>query len=144
EQILGDIVKSRATRRGDDLPSWLLDHSAQLSVPEVMHHLAAIIVAGNGPAANCIPNPVRLLLLAAGFRSNLTGGRRTVDAALDEVLWRDTPVQNFPGRYATRDLHFGGQYIRSGDVLILGLAAANHDPSVQPPDGRIIPGNRSH
>lgn len=144
EQILGDVVKSRATRRGDDLPSWLLDHSAQLSVPEVMHHLAVIIVAGNGPAANWITNTVRLLLLDARFRSNLTGGRRTVDAALDEVLWRDTPVQNFPGRYATRDLHFGGQYIRSGDVLILGLAAANHDPSVQPPDGRIIPGNRSH
>ncbi len=144
QRILGDLVKDRTMRRGDDLPSWLLDHPVQLSVPEVMHHLVVIIVAGNGPAANWTANTIRLLLLDTRFRSNLTGGRRTIDAALDEVLWRDTPVQNFPARYATRDLHFGGQHIRSGDVLILGLAAANHDPAVQAPGGQIVPGNRSH
>ncbi|MFF3337828.1 cytochrome P450 [Streptomyces flavidovirens] len=144
QHILGALVQDRGVRRGDDLPSWLLDHPAQLSAVEVMHHLAVIIVAGNGPAANWTANTIRLLLLDIRFRSNVAGGRRTIDAALDEVLWRDAPVQNFPARYATRDLHFGGQNIRSGDALILGLSAANHDPSVQPPDGQIVPGNRSH
>ncbi|OEV03147.1 cytochrome P450 [Streptomyces oceani] len=144
EKIFTDLVQDRSARRRDDLPSWLFDHSSQLTVAEVLHHLMVVIVAGNGPAANWILNTARLLLLDARFRANLTGGRRTVDSALDETLWRDTPVQNFPGRYATRDLNFGGQYIRSGDVLILGLTAANHDPAVQPPDGRIVPGNRSH
>ncbi len=143
-EILSGLVQDRTARRGNDLPSWLLDHPSQLSGPEVMHHLAVIIVAGNGPAANWTANTIRLLLLDDRFRSNLTGGRRTIDAALDEVLWRDTPVQNFPARYATRDLHFGGQYVRSGDALILGLAAANQDPAVQPPGGQIVPGNRSH
>ncbi|MGW0731777.1 cytochrome P450 [Streptomyces sp. NPDC002851] len=144
QRMFSDLVQDRTVRRRDDLPSWLLDHPVQLSPAEVIHHLAVIIVAGNGPAANWITNTVRLLLLDARLRSNVAGGRRTIDAALDEVLWRDTPVQNFPARYATRDLHFGGQYIHSGDALILGLAAANRDPAVQPPGGQIVPGNRSH
>lgn len=143
-EILDGLVRDRTTRRRDDLPSWLLNHPVRLSAAEVIHHLAVIVVAGNEPVANWIANTIRLLIVDARFRAHVSGGRRTVDAALDEVLWRDTPVQNFPARYATRDLYFGGQYIRSGDALVLGLAAANRDPAVQPPDGQIVPGNRSH
>ncbi|NGO78588.1 cytochrome P450, partial [Streptomyces sp. YC504] len=53
-------------------------------------------------------------------------------------------TQNFPARYATRDMTFGGQPIRAGDMLILGLAAANADPQILPPDGQPVVGNRSH
>ncbi|MER5782773.1 cytochrome P450 [Streptomyces mobaraensis] len=144
QRILGDLVHRKLAEPGDDLTSWLLAHPEGLSPEEVLHHLAVIIVAGNGPAANWTAATVRLLLTDARFRTHVTGGRLTVDAALDEVLWRDAPVQNFPGRYATRDLRFGGRYVREGDALLLGLAAANHDPAVLPPDGQIVPGNRSH
>ncbi|MBZ4320316.1 cytochrome P450 [Streptomyces huiliensis] len=144
QRILGDLVRRKLAEPGDDLTSWLLGHPEGLSPEEVLHHLAVIIVAGNGPAANWTAATVRLLLTDTRFRTHVTGGRLTVDAALDEVLWRDAPVQNFPGRYATRDLRFGGQDVREGDALLLGLAAANHDPAVLPPDGQIVPGNRSH
>ncbi|MEV5507858.1 cytochrome P450 [Streptomyces orinoci] len=144
QQILTELVRQKTATPGEDLTSWLLAHPAGLSAEEVLHHLVVIIVAGNGPAANWITNTVRLLLTDTRFRSHVTGGRLTVDAALDEVLWRDPPTQNFPGRYATRDVRLGNQDIRAGDALILGLAAANRDPAVQPPDGRIVPGNRSH
>ncbi|WP_053161384.1 cytochrome P450 [Streptomyces caatingaensis] len=144
QRILTELVRAKQARPGEDLTSWLLAHPEGLSPEEVLHHLAVIIVAGNGPAANWTAATVRLLLTDARFRSHVTGGRLTVDAALDEVLWRDAPVQNFPGRYATRDLRFGGQHIREGDALLLGLAAANRDPAVRPPDGHIVPGNRSH
>jgi cytochrome P450 len=39
---------------------------------------------------------------------------------------------------------FGGQEIRAGDMLILGLAAANADSEVLPADGRPVVGNRAH
>lgn len=144
QEIFGSLIQDRMTQRGDDLPSWLMDHPAQLSPQEVAGHLAVMIIGGNGPAAHWIANTVLLMLLDSRFRANLTGGRRTVDTALDEVLWRDTPVQNFPGRYATRDLQFGGQFIKKGDALILGLAAANRDPAIQPVGQPVQPGNRSH
>jgi cytochrome P450 len=51
---------------------------------------------------------------------------------LNEVLWADTPTQNMAGRFAVRDTRLGGQHIKAGDLLILGLAAANTDPRVRP------------
>ncbi|MET7637800.1 cytochrome P450 [Streptomyces sp. NPDC005438] len=144
QQMFTELLQQRAQRPGDDLPSWLLAHPSGLSPEEVLHHIMVIIVAGTGPAANWTANAARLLMLDSGFRSHLSGGRLTVDAALDEVLWRDTPVQNFPGRYALQDLYLGGRFIQAGDALILGLAAANQDPAVLPASGRPITGNRSH
>ena len=51
---------------------------------------------------------------------------------MNEVLWEDTPTQNVAGRWASRDTHLGGRHIRSGDLLLLGIAAANGDPWVGP------------
>lgn len=39
----------------------------------------------------------------------------------------------------------GGKLIRRGDVLILGIAAANDDPAIRPDDDSAgDPGNRAH
>ncbi|NEE54636.1 cytochrome P450, partial [Streptomyces sp. SID8455] len=81
---------------------------------------------------NWIATALRILLCDPALRSSLSGGHLSVDDALDLVLWRFPPTQNFPARYATRDMRFGGQDIRAGDMLILGLAAANADPEVLP------------
>ncbi|WP_344961777.1 hypothetical protein, partial [Streptomyces thioluteus] len=40
-----------------DLTSWLLAHPEGLSPEEVLHHLAVIVVAGNGPARTGRPPP---------------------------------------------------------------------------------------
>ncbi|KDN84462.1 cytochrome P450 [Kitasatospora cheerisanensis KCTC 2395] len=140
--LLTDLVLSRRERPGADLASWLLTHPVGLSDEEVVHHLMVILVAGNEPCINWIGNTVRLLLTDRRFRTTLTGGRATVADALDEVLWRDPPVQNFPGRWAVSDTVLGGQYISAGDMLVLGLAGANDDPAAHGPDG--IAGNRAH
>ncbi|CAM5375208.1 Nitric oxide reductase FlRd-NAD(+) reductase [Streptomyces antimycoticus] len=110
----------------------------------MLHNLVVIIVAGNNTTVNWIASTIQILLTDPAFRSSLTHGHLTVDDALDLVLWRQPPTQNFPGRYATRDLRFGGQDIRAGDMLILGLAGANADPEVLPEDGRPVVGNRSY
>ncbi|MFF2816927.1 MULTISPECIES: cytochrome P450 [Kitasatospora] len=140
--LLASLVRRRRERPGDDLTSWLLTHPVGLTDEEVVHHLVVLLVAGNEPTINWIGNTVRLLLTDRRFRTSLTGGRATVADALDEVLWRDPPVQNFPGRWATSDTVLGGQYISAGDLLVLGLAGANDDPSAHGPDG--LSGNRAH
>ncbi|MER5639763.1 cytochrome P450 [Kitasatospora sp. NPDC002227] len=146
QAILVDLVKRRRAEPGQDLTSWLLAHPAGLSDEETVHHLVVILVAGNETTINWTGNTLRLLLTDRRFRSTLAGGRLTVSDALDEVLWRDPPTQNFPGRWATSDTVLGGQYISAGDLLVLGLAGANADPAVHgaggPNAGHI--GNRAH
>ncbi|GAA2810415.1 cytochrome P450 [Kitasatospora paracochleata] len=146
QAILVDLVRQRRERPGADLTSWLLAHRAGLSDEEAVHHLVVILVAGNETTINWTGNTLRLLLTDRRFRATLAGGRLTVSDALDEVLWRDPPTQNFPGRWATSDTVLGGQYISEGDMLVLGLAAANADPAVLggPTGGQGTAGNRAH
>ncbi|MCX2971711.1 MULTISPECIES: cytochrome P450 [Streptomyces] len=143
-EILGRLIEDKRRAPGNDVTSALLHHPARLSDEEVLHNLVVMFVAGNQTTVNWIATTLRILLTDPAFRSSLAGGHLTVDDALDLVLWRFPPTQNFPARYATRDLRFGGQDIRAGDMLILGLAAANQDPRVLPATGRPVVGNRSH
>ncbi|MEJ8655301.1 cytochrome P450 [Streptomyces sp. MS1.AVA.4] len=142
--ILLALIDEKRSRPGDDVTSALLHHPARLTDEEVLHNLVVMFVAGNQTTVNWIATTLRILLCDPAFRSSLTGGHLSVDDALDLVLWRFPPTQNFPARYATRDLTFGGQSIKAGDMLVLGLAAANADPSVLPPGGSPVAGNRSH
>ncbi|MFE9458887.1 cytochrome P450 [Streptomyces californicus] len=142
--ILQGLIERKRRVRGDDIVSSLLHHPARLTDEEVLHNLVVMFVAGNQTTVNWIATALRILLCDPALRSSLSGGHLSVDDALDLVLWRFPPTQNFPARYATRDMRFGGQDIRAGDMLILGLAAANADPEVLPADGAPVVGNRSH
>ncbi|MFD3521421.1 cytochrome P450 [Streptomyces sp. NPDC058653] len=142
--ILLALIEEKRHRPGNDVTSALLNHPARLTDEEVLHNLVVMFVAGNQTTVNWIATTLRILLCDPAFRSSLSGGHLSVDDALDLVLWRFPPTQNFPARYATRDLVFGGQEIRAGDMLILGLAGANADPEVLPEDGTPVVGNRSH
>ncbi|WP_255951066.1 cytochrome P450 [Streptomyces odontomachi] len=143
-EILMAHIVDRRRHPQHDLTSALLEHPAALSDEEVLHNMAVIFVAGNQTTTNWIATTLRILLCDPDFRSSVTAGRLSVDDALDRVLWHFPPTQNFPARYATRDLTLGGQHIRAGDMLVLGLAAANADPRVLPEDGVPVIGNRSH
>lgn len=142
--ILLALIEEKRHRPGNDVTSALLHHPARLTDEEVLHNLVVMFVAGNQTTVNWIATTLRILLCDPAFRSSLSGGHLSVDDALDLVLWRFPPTQNFPARYATRDLRFGDQDIRAGDMLILGLAAANADPDILPEDGVPVVGNRSH
>ncbi|MFI1397329.1 cytochrome P450 [Streptomyces sp. NPDC020681] len=142
--ILAALIEEKRRRPGSDVTSALLHHPARLTDEEVLHNLVVMFVAGNQTTVNWIATTLRILLCDPAFRSSLSGGHLSVDDALDLVLWRHPPTQNFPARYATRDLRFGGQDVRAGDMLLLGLAGANQDPEVLPADGVPVTGNRSH
>ncbi|WP_245205121.1 cytochrome P450 [Kitasatospora sp. RG8] len=147
QAILVDLVRQRRVTPAADLTSWLLAHPAALTDEEAVHHLVVMLVAGNETSINWTGNTLRLLLTDRRFRTTLTGGRLTVADALEEVLWRDPPTQNFPGRWATGDTVLGGQYISAGDMLVLGLAAANADPAAQGAASAAhgsLGGNRAH
>lgn len=138
-----DLVRARRARPAGDVPSRMIAHPAGLDDEEIIMDLLVVMAAAQQPTANWIGNALRLMLADDRFSLALQGGRRSAREALTAVLWADTPTQNFIGRWAVQDCELGGQRIRKGDLLILGLAAANTDPRIRPVTGTHV-GNRAH
>ena len=139
-----DLVQAKRAEPGPDVPSRLIAHPAGLTDDEIIIDLLVVMAAAQQPTANWIGNTLRLMLIDDQFSLTLQGGRSSADQALNEVLWKDTPTQNFVGRFAVQDCELGGQRIRRGDLLVLGLAAANIDPQVHPRSFADSGRNRAH
>jgi len=134
QETMRILVDDKRELPGEDVPSELLANPANLTGEEIRLDLLLVLSAAHQHTTNWIGNTIRLMLTDDRFATNLSGGRASVGDALNEVLWHDTPTQNYIGRVATRDTRLGGQRIRTGDLLVLGLAAANTDPHVQAAD----------
>ncbi|MET8896854.1 cytochrome P450 [Streptomyces albogriseolus] len=140
---LRQLVKEKRTAPGPDVTSRMVMDPAGLSDEEIVQDLISVISAAEQPTSNWVCNTLRLLLTDERFAVNVSGGRLSVGEALNEVLWLDTPTQNFIGRWAVRDVQLGGRQIRAGDCLVLGLAAANTDPQIWP-EGHVGAENAAH
>lgn len=138
------LVAGKREQPGPDIPSRMLEHEAGLTDDEAAIDLLMVLAAAQQPTGNWIGNALRLMLTDDRFAMTLSGGRGSVGQALNEVLWEDTPTQNYIGRWAAHDTQLGGRRIRQGDLLVLGLAAANSDPEVRPDSYGGPTGNRAH
>ncbi|GAB6900697.1 cytochrome P450 family protein [Kineosporia succinea] len=146
DQILVDLVLSREHDGGrKDVTSVIVRHESLNSLEERVQTLVPLIGAGNETMTSWIAHTLRLLMTDPRFSGQLRGGSLGVDDALDEALWREPPMNVMPARYALQDTELGGQKIRKGDVLVLGLGAVVDDPMMQTGNGPIAePGNRAH
>ena len=60
----------------------------------------------------------------------------TVPQAVEQSLWDEPPLRPCFGYFTKQDTELGGQRIRKGDGLFLGIAPGNIDPQVRPgPEG---------
>ncbi|WP_454859597.1 hypothetical protein [Promicromonospora soli] len=152
--ILVGHVMSRKATAAVDLTSMFVRHPnfhshskdtglRELNVREVADSMTVPLIASAEFLTAWIALTLRLVLTDERFSARWRGGRLDLDQALDEVLWRDTPVPNscLP-RFATQDLVLGGKQVREGDALVLAMAGANRDPQVFGSEPEI--GNRSH
>ncbi|MEV7188034.1 cytochrome P450 [Kitasatospora sp. NPDC093102] len=147
EYVVAGLRRTIAIRRdnpGDDLTSRLLAHPAGLTEDEVMEHLRVVLLTANETTVNLIADSLKMVLTDPRFRAHLSGGQMTLGEALDQVLWDSPPMSLVAGRWATADTELGGQQVRAGDLLLLGLAAGNVDPVVRPDPAAPLYGNRSH
>jgi cytochrome P450 len=130
DQRIRGVVARKRSRPAPDAISRMLGHPARLSDDEVVAGVLTVIGAAQQPTAHWIGNTLHLLLTDDRFAVNVLGGRLSVDEALNEVLWLNSPSQNLLGRWAVRDTVLAGRPVRAGDCLVLGIAAANSDPQV--------------
>ncbi|MEX5711024.1 cytochrome P450 [Parafrankia sp. FMc6] len=141
------LLADRREHPDDDIVSRLIAHPAGLADEEVVEDLAVVFGFGARAVAGWIGNSLRLLLTDGSFALDLSGGRRSVMQALNQVLWEDTPMQVVAGRWATRNTQLGGQRIEAGDMIALGLGAGNADPQVRrghAPDTQTGPGTSAN
>ncbi|MFJ1901266.1 cytochrome P450 [Streptomyces sp. NPDC088115] len=125
------LVAAKRAAPGDDVTSRMLAFPEAFTDEEYMLDLMAVTAAGHLTTADWISNSLRLMLTEDEFAQSMAGGRRSVGEAMNEVLWEDAPTQILAGRWAARDTRLGGQPVRAGDMLLLGLGAANTDPLIR-------------
>ncbi|MEV6162870.1 cytochrome P450 [Streptomyces sp. NPDC052052] len=143
------LLATRRASPGDDVTSRMLAYPGVFTDEEYVLDLMAITAAGHLPTADWIGNSLRLMLTDPQFATALSGGRHSIAEAMNEVLWEDAPTQILAGRWAARDTQLGGRSIRAGDMVLLGLGAANTDPHIRQqlstlPGGSVQGGNSAH
>ncbi|MFD8800337.1 cytochrome P450 [Streptomyces atroolivaceus] len=125
------LVAAKRANPGDDITSRMLADPQPFTDEEYALDLMAITAAGHLTTADWISNSLRLMLTEDQFADSLAGGHRSVGDAMNEVLWEESPTQILAGRWAVRDTQLGGRTVRAGDMLLLGLGAANTDPLIR-------------
>ncbi|MCE4942243.1 cytochrome P450 [Streptomyces albulus] len=141
---LEQLVTRKRDAPGPDFTSWLMSHPTRLTDEEVAQHLRIVALAANENTTNLTANTLRMVLTDPRFRASLTGGSMTLPDALEQMLWDEPPTSVLPARWASGDTELGGQSVRAGDMLLLGLAPGNGDPVIRPDRSVPMHGNRSH
>ncbi|MFE1177365.1 cytochrome P450 [Streptomyces sp. NPDC058773] len=127
---LFELVTLKRRVPGEDITSWLMQHSSRLTDEEMVHQLALLIGAGTEPVQNLIANALRLLLSDEQFAGGQQGGDVLVEDAINEVLWNSPPIANYATHYPVHDVELGGNKLAAGTPVLVSFAAANADPSL--------------
>ncbi|WP_030237912.1 cytochrome P450 [Streptomyces sp. NRRL S-455] len=138
-----ELIAAKTARRGDDLPSWLLDHPSGLTAEEVTWQVFLTLGAGHEPTANLVSNALSRILGNPAYYSTLTSGARPVTDAVLEVLHHETPLANYGIHYARAPLTFHGVWIRAAVPVVVSYGALAH-ATEQERGGDRHPGDASH
>ena len=142
------IFAERRQQPQDDLISLLLqaeEAGDQLREEELFSMIILLLVAGHETAVDLISNGVLALLQHPDQLALLNAQPALLDAAIEEMIRYDGPVERATIRFAATDVEIDGQIIRRGDAVSLVLAAADRDPAQFPqPDAFDLtrPNNR--
>jgi cytochrome P450 len=124
---LREIAASRREQPGEDLVSDLL--RAELTEDEVVATAVLLLMAGHEATVNVIGNGVWALLRHPSQWQRLLEDPALVDAAADEMIRYDAPLQMFE-RTATEDVEIAGFRVAKGEKIAALLGAAARDPQV--------------
>ena len=124
------LIEDRRENPGDDLVSQVVNSEVDgqsLSDEDIVGFCMLLLVAGNETTANLLSN---LLDYYAGHPDSwneLSDNPDKIDAAVEEALRFDAPVQ-WVNRKATAETQIHGRTIKKGEVVYALIGSANHDP----------------
>lgn len=129
---LGQLLKERAERPGDDLLSHLLaaeEGGDRLSHDEIVDNTVFAFFAGFETTVHLLATGTVALLRHPDQWARLRAEPGLVPTAVEEFLRFDAPIHG-TARLVREPVEIGGQKVRRGRVLVLMLGAANHDEAV--------------
>jgi cytochrome P450 len=125
------LFKDKRANPADDLVSALVraeEAGDRLSEDELLGMVFLLLVAGHETTVNLIGNGVLALLQHPDQLRKLKEDPSLIKPAIEELLRYDGPVETSTERFAREDVEIGGQVIPRGEMVLVVLAAADHDP----------------
>jgi cytochrome P450 len=105
------------------------DEDNRLSEGELVEMILLLLFGGHETTTNLIGNGMAALLQHPDQLDLLLRRPDLLARAIEELLRYDGPSARASPRVATEDVELGGVVVPAGTVVIVGLAAANRDPS---------------
>jgi cytochrome P450 len=131
ERAITKIIEERKREPKDDLISRLVTTGgleAKLTAGELVVLCNFLLVAGHETTANLLSGSLRYLLETRELWEQLRSAPELIPSALEELLRFVSPVL-WVSRLAAEPIELDGQVLRKGQRVLLGIGAANHDPS---------------
>jgi len=130
---LDGLIAERRKSPGDparDVLTRLISGEGEerLSAKELVHNCIFLLNAGHETTTNLIGNALATLCAWSGERRRLVEAPDLIGPAIEEFLRFESSNQ-LGNRRATREAEIGGVKIGPGQLVTLGIGAANRDPS---------------
>jgi cytochrome P450 len=129
-RYLDALFALRAADPREDLISALVqveESGTKLSEAELSSMVVLLLVTGHETVVNLIGNGALALLGAPEQLARLQQEPGLWEAAIEELLRFDGPVETSTSRWARRDVVLQGHQIRRGDLIRVVLSSANRD-----------------
>jgi cytochrome P450 len=133
--FLSGLVAHRRAAPGTDLLSAMVaarDEGDRLSEDELTSLAFLVLFAGYENTVHLIGNAVLALLRDPALAAALRADPELLPSGVDELMRHEPPAPVSIRRFPTEDLTVGEVTIPKGETVLLGLAAANRDPSRWP------------
>ena len=137
---LRELIAGKRLDPADDLLSALIDVRDQgdrLTEDELTSMVFLLLIAGHETTVNLIANGVRALLGNPRQLAALRAMPDLMDAAVEELLRFDGPLQSAIPASTAEDVELAGVRIPAGEVVIISLLAANRDGRHYPDADRL-------
>ncbi len=138
EYFAGIIAERRKVPKGDLISGLIAarDEGDALTEDELLATCVLLLVAGNETTTNLIGNAMLALVSNPAELARLRDEPSLTVSAVEELLRFDGPVQA-TSRVATEDIEFRGKELKRGQMLIVFLGGANHDPAQFAEPGKL-------
>lgn len=124
-------IKKRQERPSDDFLGDLVAGSDGMSLVELVHVCAQLLIGGAETTASLIASLLDYLADRPDLVAELRADHSKIATLVEEVLRIQSPIK-LVYRVTTRDVELGGQLIPGNTVVLLMLGSANLDPEVYP------------
>ncbi|RKE23488.1 cytochrome P450 [Streptomyces sp. TLI_171] len=137
DRLTALVEERRSDPRGDLLSALVSAPADGLSAEELLGMAFLLLVAGHETTVNLVSGTVLALLTHPEQFAAVRADPGLVDAAVEETLRHDGPVESTAFRFATAPVRIGDTTVPAGDSVLVSLAAASRDPRHFPDPDRF-------